>query len=265
MYTYDRRTAAFPKDHSEAFLSSSKDRDRIAKLFLAYVGETLPAAMTATAKKLATALTKALPECQCSVSEAKVDVLPSSHGIIGVVIMVKSPDKSAKIMRLHLRSDVSINPAEKYYSSPSQVFLPPKLKLGLFDPASSVYPAIEKGLTGLPTAKDATTLLKEFGVEKMLKALGGPFQGKGGKPTLQGVKEFIRGLRTYLDLDEETPEGLNYSTREDGDVGDSRPGAHDIQEAKRIVEALRAEFGSANIHANWQAVDEWVHLTVELR
>ena len=266
-YSYDRRaSSALPKDHSKAFTRGMRDREAAERLFLAYVGAGLPAEMTASAKKLANALTKALPECQCSASDAKVGVLSSSHGGINVDIMCKSPVRSARVMRLALRSNVDVHPAERHYMTPSVVFMPPSLTLGLFDPNSNVYAAIEKKSPGLPQAKDALGLLKEFGVEKMLKALGGPFQGKGGpsKPTIQTVKEFVHGLRTYFDIDEESATTLSLSTRENGDVGEDRPGQHDIQEARRIVDQVRSQFGSANVYANWEAVDEWVHLTIKV-
>jgi hypothetical protein len=259
-------SVTLPTSHSAPFSRGTRDRKRVENLFLAYVGPQTSAEITEATREFAKALQKALPGCACSVPNAGVNVLPSSFGIIEANVTCESPARSARILMLQLRSNVGVDPAERHFLSPNSVFMPPTLTLGLFDPASHVYPTIEKKFTKLPTAKDAVAMLKEFGVEKMIKQLGGPFKGKrSGKPTLKEVKNFITGLRTYMDLEEETPEGLFYSTRDNGDMSDDRPGGADIEEARRIIEALRHEFGSANIHATWEGVDEWTHLNVSLK
>jgi len=81
--------------------------------------------------------------------------------------------------------------------------------------------------------------------------------------TIQTVEKFINGQRTYMDLDDHGSNYLNYSTRENGDVDDERPGREDVQHAKALRKALEAEFGAA-IKVGVEIIDEWVHLDVRL-
>lgn len=255
-----------PQTVSPPFSGNYRDQGRATKVFQSYVGESTGAAMEAAMKKLGAALSKAMPDFTCSATKPNLQVLPNSFGNIKVELLVQSPVRVASLLRLVLDSKVSVYPPEKYFLSPNVVFNPPSLSLQFFDPAHpSVYAAMSRPLKGLPTLRDAKALIDQYGIEKLVKALGGPFVGKQKeKPTLKQVKEFIARQRSWLYLDDDTPTMLHYSTREHGNWGDDTPGEADISEAERLVEVLREEYG-ALVEAFVDTSAEWTSLRVRLR
>lgn len=88
-------------------------------------------------------------------------------------------------------------------------------------------------------------------------------QATSGAVTAKDIIEFVRGLRTWFDLEESQEKFLQWGSREHGDVGDDDAGSPDIAEAGRIVKKLRERFGSS-IRVGANVEDEWVVVEVRI-
>jgi len=66
-----------------------------------------------------------------------------------------------------------------------------------------------------------------------------------------------------LKPDEASDTKLEFSTRENGDVYDERPGKADVVMMRDLKKGIEAKFSGALVSI--EIVDEWVHLTVELK
>jgi len=263
IYDYDRRTAASLPTAVSAPFRHNADREAVQKLFREYVGDAALKSLEAGGKKIATALKKAVSDLTFTASELRVSVLPSSFGTATVNIEAKSPVRALRFMALELHSHTVKDPAEQYYlTSDSKVFQPPVYRLSMYAPGNA-NPMLQKAFPAPPTPKVVKDYLDEFTVDRLITLLGGPFKGKTtAKPTLKQVEEFIARQRTYFDL-ERNPNFLAYSTRENGDVGDGQPGEFDLDEARRLLKAIREEYG-LNVVATIDRVDEWVNLDVKI-
>jgi hypothetical protein len=80
---------------------------------------------------------------------------------------------------------------------------------------------------------------------------------------LKEVHQFMRRQHTWFELEEKGPTYLRYSTRENGDIGEERPGEADVQEAKRLARLVREQFEEVKV--SWHTVDEWVDLEIFVR
>lgn len=88
------------------------------------------------------------------------------------------------------------------------------------------------------------------------------------KELKEEIVELVHGgdsLRLDGDLEEHYSENntLEFRTRENGSVGDETPGEADIIEARGTKILLKDKYKDA-VKVNWETVDEWVHLTVEI-
>lgn len=123
----------------------------------------------------------------------------------------------------------------------------------------------------LITAAGCKKFLDQFAA-LLLDGVGGPKKGRHTDAvTPEIVKRFIAGQRTWFDMDGghddgDDPRYLHYSTRDHGIRTDEydKAGPEDIAEAKRLVAALRAEFGQA-VQADYETVDEWTSFSVEIK
>lgn len=80
---------------------------------------------------------------------------------------------------------------------------------------------------------------------------------------LEEVKEFIENLpNTTLQLSSETENDLEYSTRENGDVGSETYSMEDVKDARIVRNALLQKFKKLDISI--ETVDEWVHLNIQI-
>lgn len=86
-------------------------------------------------------------------------------------------------------------------------------------------------------------------------------QATSGAVTAKDIIEFVRGLRTWFDLEESQDKFLQWGSREH--VGEGDAGSPDIAEARRILKKLREQFGSS-IRAGANVVDEWVAVEVRI-
>lgn len=122
----------------------------------------------------------------------------------------------------------------------------------------------------LPTAAGCKKFLDQY-MAVLLDGVGGPKKGRHTDAvTPELVKRFIAGLHSWFHSDRDHGEDdsryLHYSTREHGIRTDEydKAGPEDIAEAKRLVAALRAEFGQA-VRANYETVDEWTSIDIEIK
>lgn len=83
------------------------------------------------------------------------------------------------------------------------------------------------------------------------------------KETISKIKEFVR--KTFrMTPDEEDSYSINFSTRDNGDVGEEQASPIDVQHMKKVRDALKKEFGENGIKYRIEIIDEWVHLTVSI-
>ena len=78
------------------------------------------------------------------------------------------------------------------------------------------------------------------------------------------IKEKIKtimNLSPRFDLDDDDDNCLDYSTRENGNVGDEEYGEDDFIEAHRMAIMLENSFGSAVV-TDVETCDEWVFLHI---
>ena len=78
------------------------------------------------------------------------------------------------------------------------------------------------------------------------------------------VEKFVKRLRTYMEPDGNSSQGMNLTTRENGDVGDEQPGRADFAEAQRVGRAVLKEFGEDAVSVDVDHIDEWVTLSISL-
>ena len=122
----------------------------------------------------------------------------------------------------------------------------------------------------LPTAAGCKKFLDQY-LAVLLEGVGGPKKGRHTDAvTPEIVKGFVSGLRTWFHLESryegDEPRYLAYATRDHGIRTDrsDEAGPEDIAEAKRLVAALRAEFGQA-IRVDYETVDEWTSISIEIK
>lgn len=89
--------------------------------------------------------------------------------------------------------------------------------------------------------------------DKMYKREPGDFDKKG-------IREFVEGLRTWFEFDDESQTSISFATRDNGDVGNERPGRPDLDEAKRIIKELKDKYPALGV--NGDTADEWVYVKV---
>jgi hypothetical protein len=78
------------------------------------------------------------------------------------------------------------------------------------------------------------------------------------------IKEKIKtimNLSPRFDLDDDDDNCLDYSTRENGDVGAEEYGEDDLREANRMAVRLKEVLGSAVV-TDVETCDEWVFLHI---
>ena len=151
------------------------------------------------------------------------------------------------------------------WSDGRSVLTAPFFELGIFKP-SGLEPTESKSGRIMPDLVEAKTLLKEFGVSKLLEYLGGPLKGRNpGKPTYAMVKAFLKPIMGWFDIEEENADGLELATRDHGSVGEEQPGMPDIILARKIKQQLIAEYGAAAIDVEIEYVDEWVQVGIRLK
>lgn len=76
---------------------------------------------------------------------------------------------------------------------------------------------------------------------------------------LDKVRAFMRE-RSYMDPDSDAGEGvLAYGTRDNGDVGEERPGRADITHARDMRKELELAF---DVKVEIDTCDEWVNLYI---
>jgi len=132
-------------------------------------------------------------------------------------------------------------------------------------PTGGAYPAHTVKSERVPTVRDIKKVLAKITPEALLFALGGPKKGtRGGEVSIKDVKDFIKKQRTWMDLEDESPKHLFYSTREHGDMGDDAPGREDLREANTLAQAVIKEFGRDTVRVDVDYVDEWTHLEIGL-
>lgn len=79
-------------------------------------------------------------------------------------------------------------------------------------------------------------------------------------PTIDAIREVIGD--TWFDIQDQGLH-IDLSTRDNGDVGDEKPGDEDISEGKRIHRALRKKWPlSSRISIDSEQVDEWSYVTI---
>lgn len=93
-----------------------------------------------------------------------------------------------------------------------------------------------------------------------------PTAPKPVKPidTLTEIKTFIAKQRTWLELDEHGKDYLYFTTRDNGDIVEEKPGSEDIREAQRIGRLVLKEFAGL-VAVDLDVVDEWTELTITLK
>lgn len=77
---------------------------------------------------------------------------------------------------------------------------------------------------------------------------------------LKEVLEFLLKQRTWFQ-DESDSNTVMFATRENGDVGEEKPGRDDQREAIRLARLVKKKFGNT-IRINVDSVDEWVHIEI---
>jgi hypothetical protein len=86
------------------------------------------------------------------------------------------------------------------------------------------------------------------------------------------AQKIIHDIRNIVTSDEKTTltvcsddyDFINFSTRENGNVGDEEHSDIDYQDAKRIEKILLDKY-RGKISTDIETVDEWVHLNIEIR
>lgn len=79
------------------------------------------------------------------------------------------------------------------------------------------------------------------------------------------VKDKIKNLfnqHSYFDLDDEGDDFINYTTRENGNVGDEEIGIKDWQEGVKMKTMLKSIEGIKEIELD--TFDEWVYINIYL-
>ena len=115
-----------------------------------------------------------------------------------------------------------------------------------------------------PTARGIEKLFAAFdshwirrsGVRSKIKKASGV--------SIAEVERFVKRLRTYMEPDGSSSQGMNLTTRENGDVGDEQPGRADFAEAQRVGRAVLKEFGEDAVSVDVDHIDEWVTLSISL-
>ena len=78
--------------------------------------------------------------------------------------------------------------------------------------------------------------------------------------SISPIKNFMKRQRTWFEIDGDEDDFLSYITRENGDVGEERPGRADIMEARRLKNLLGEEFPDFRVEV--EVVDEWTEVHV---
>jgi hypothetical protein len=81
--------------------------------------------------------------------------------------------------------------------------------------------------------------------------------------TIDEVERFVKSLRTWFEVHEKGPDEISYDTREHGDMENDRAGREDVLEARRVVEALRKQYGE-QLSVKAETVDEWVMIEIKV-
>lgn len=149
-----------------------------------------------------------------------------------------------------------------YGGATTYELLPSSYSLTAFPNAGSPQSLFQGDTVPSPAA--CKKALEIFTLERILKGVGGPKKGKfNGVVTIDEVKKFVDRLNTWFNLESDTHNSLSYASREYGDVGEEKAGKQDQDEASRIHQALRTEFGAA-VNVEVDVVDEWVSIDVSL-
>jgi len=114
-----------------------------------------------------------------------------------------------------------------------------------------------KGVEGLLAAFDPNWI-RSSGIRSKVKK-----QASG--VSIAEVERFIKRLRTYMEPDGSSSQGINLTTREDGDIGEEKPGRADFSEAQRVGRAVLKEFGKDAVSVDVDYIDEWVTLEISLK
>lgn len=81
---------------------------------------------------------------------------------------------------------------------------------------------------------------------------------------IEKIKTIIReDKNTTLEVADEDYDYVNFSTRENGDVGAEKYSMIDYEDAKRMQKILKEQF-SGKISTDIETVDEFVYLNIEL-
>jgi hypothetical protein len=75
---------------------------------------------------------------------------------------------------------------------------------------------------------------------------------------MDDIKAAVTRAGTYMVLEEDGPDLLQWGTRDHGSTYDETPGQADIIEARRVRQAILEAGGTARI----DIIDEWVTVTV---
>jgi len=238
-----------------------KDAEIIAREeFLAFVGGTSGLRKgDALLTRIVTALRKRFPGHEFHI---KRGTPWNSSGSVGWTGSVSGGERRSRLFQLEIKSRIAMNPVSRDWYRPVYQVEEPVYELGILRGSGTTLPARVISKSRMPTMRDVNKLIKEYGEDKFLAVLGGPMSGRTTFKSLADVQKFIRGLRTWFELDEGTANGLFYATRDNGDVGYEEAGRADIQEARRLRDALLAEYGAGAIDVRVEVVDEWVHLSV---
>jgi len=81
------------------------------------------------------------------------------------------------------------------------------------------------------------------------------------KDVLKDVLKFLKSQRTWLEDDGSDENVVSFITRDNGDVGNEKPGKQDMKEAQRLAKLVKKKFGN-NVDIDVDYVDEWVHIEV---
>lgn len=78
---------------------------------------------------------------------------------------------------------------------------------------------------------------------------------------LDEIKEYVKNSSSNLSEHDSDYDYVNFSTRENGNVGDEIHSEIDLADATKLGDELSEKFG---VNPDIETVDEWVHLNIEV-
>lgn len=78
---------------------------------------------------------------------------------------------------------------------------------------------------------------------------------------LKQVQKFLKSERTWFQDDGSDENVVVFVTRDNGSVGDEKPGKEDFKEAQRLKKIINKKFKN-KVNIQIDDVDEWTHIEV---